>query len=229
MLGVYVNAVLIIFGSILGLLLRRFITERISKVMMLSLGFCTFLIGLKMALNYNNVFVLVLSMVLGGIIGELLQIEQRMHDGVNKLMSRVIKNTDSSFTKGFVIASTLFCTGAMAIVGSINSGLSHNHEILFSKAILDGVISITFAGIYGIGVAFSSVSIFLYQGLFVLLSQQLEFLSSQSIINDISGVGGLLVMMIGLDLAQIKETKVANFLPAVFIVFGLSTLFELLN
>jgi uncharacterized protein len=218
MFGVLVNCLAIAAGALLGLSFKKFITRQMGEHIEVALGFCTIAIGLKMALRFENVLLLVLSLAVGGILGHLWKIEDRSAWMAQKLQKKFSTKGDSQFALGCSMASILFCTGAMAVVGSINAGLSSDYEVLFAKATLDGVISISFGSIYGIGVVFSAIPVFIYQGAIVLLASQLKILSNPSILNDISGVGGVLVMMIGMNLSKIKRVPVGDYLPAIPLV-----------
>lgn len=219
MYGVLLNAVAILIGSLFGLFFRNILTEKISRCVETGIGYCTTVLGIKMALQYGNVVVLVSCVVFGGVIGTVLDLENNILKYTNKLKARFsAKKTESKFAQGFTAASVLFCTGAMAVVGSINSGLMNNHETLVMKSILDGIISITFAAIYGVGVAFSALPILVYEGSIAFFASKLTFLSQPNIINEISGVGGVLITMIGINIAGIKKISVGDFLPAMILV-----------
>ncbi len=216
-LGPVANAVGIVVGSLLGLVLRRFIPERAAKASELGLGVCTIVLGVKMALQFENVVILVFSVSLGGAIGAAMEIEQCLETGAKRLQAKFLARAGDRLAFAFVMTSLLYCTGAMAILGSIQSGIVHNHEVLFAKTILDGMISISFAAVYGIGVALSAIPVLIYQGGIALLAQQLTFLSEPGMLKEISGVGGVLLVLIGLSVSRIQKIAVGNFLPALVI------------
>lgn len=216
-LGPVANAVGIVVGTLLGLLLRRFIPERAARASELGLGICTLVLGVKMAMQFENVVILVLSVSVGGALGAALDIEQCLEKGAKRLQARFLARAGDRLAFAFVMTSILYCTGAMAIVGSIQSGIAHNHEVLFAKTMLDGMISITFAAVYGVGVALSAIPVLIYQGGIALLAQQLTFLSEPGMLKEISGVGGVLLILIGLSVARIQKIAVGNFLPALLI------------
>ncbi|MEW6056926.1 MAG: DUF554 domain-containing protein [Bdellovibrionota bacterium] len=218
MSGVLVNAGSIIIGTLLGLFFKKLVSDAISRRLEEALGICTLVLGLKMALQFENVLVVVACVSLGGVIGTLLKLELNVERLALKLQQKFSKARESKFGAGFTTASILYCTGAMAVVGSIQSGIMGNHEILYTKALLDGIISITFASIYGIGVAFSAFPVFFYQGAIAVLSSKLQVLSSPHVLNDISGVGGVLVAMIGLKVAGLKKIPIGDYLPAMVLV-----------
>lgn len=226
MLGVFANAGTIVLGSLVGLVFRRFISQEIAKKWEVGLGFCTLLIGIHMGLKFQSFLMVVICVVAGGALGTAIHLEDKIHSLSHKLHQVFTKTSESQFGIGFSTSSILFCVGAMAIVGSIQSGVARNHEVLFAKALLDGIASITFSAIYGAGVIFSAVSVFVYQGMLVLLSSKLHFLSEPEIISDISGVGGVLVMMIGSTIAGIRKVPLGDYVPAVIFVLVLSPLFR---
>ena len=128
-----------------------------------------------------------------------------------------LKNKESNVTAGFISCTLVYCVGSMSILGAIQSGLSGNNEILFSKALLDGIISISMAVSMGVGVVFSSISVFLYQGTITLLAQSLQSLLSDVVVNEMTAIGGTLIMAIGLNFLEIKRIRVGNMLPAIFL------------
>lgn len=221
MTGVFANPLAIIAGALAGILLGKIIPDRVSKRIELALGLCIVILGLKMALKFENALMLVLCVAGGGVAGTLLDLDQRIEAWSKRVQKRLqgnVKDREGKFVHGFVTASVLFCTGAMAVVGAIDSGARGNHEILFAKSVLDGVISITFASVYGFGVAFSALPVLLYQGAIALLASQLESLTSPHVLNELSGVGGLLLAMVGINLTGIHRIAVVDFLPAIPVV-----------
>ena len=221
MLGVAVNALAIIAGSIAGALFKKGIPERLTKHIMSGIALCVIYIGISGALKGENTLVLVISTALGGIIGELIDIDRHL-SSLGERIGRRFKNGDgASVGEGFVTGTLVFCVGAMAIVGSLQSGLTGNHETLFTKALLDGISSLVFAATMGFGVALSGVSIFIYQGVIVLLAGLLSPLLSDYIIAEMTCAGSLLIIGLGLNMLGITKIKVANFLPAIFLPIAL--------
>ncbi|MCK4790457.1 MAG: DUF554 domain-containing protein [Desulfobacteraceae bacterium] len=216
MLGTIVNTLSIIVGSLVGLLLRGGIPERYSQMIMHAIGLAVVLIGLKTALETHAILVVILSLVIGSILGELLRIEDRLEQFGHWIGSRLSKDS-KGVAKGFVTTSLLYCVGAMAIVGAMESGLTGNHETLFAKSILDGLGSVLFASTLGIGVLFSAVSVFVYQGLITLTASSLKQFLLPDVVSQMSAVGGLLIMAIGIGLLEIKKIKTGNIVPAIFI------------
>ncbi|HLG18748.1 MAG TPA: DUF554 domain-containing protein [Bdellovibrionota bacterium] len=218
MLGVFVNAAAIVFGTLLGIATRKILSESLLSAIRIGIGYATIALGLKMALKYESVVLLVSCLVAGGLIGAWLKIEANMEQLGERLKRIFGKRSDSQFPIGFAFASILFCTGAMAVVGSINSGALGDHEVLMAKSMLDGIFSITLGAIYGIGVAFSAITILLYQGTIALIAPKINALLQPSVINDLSGVGGVLVLMIGVNISGIKKIAVGDYFPAVILV-----------
>lgn len=216
MLGTIVNTLSIIVGSLVGLLLRGGIPERYSQMIMHAIGLAVVLIGLKTALETHAILVVILSLVIGSILGELLRIEDRLEQFGHWIGSRLSKDS-KGIAKGFVSTSLLYCVGAMAIVGAMESGLTGNHQTLFAKSILDGLGSVLFASTLGIGVLFSAVSVFVYQGLITLTASFLKQFLLPDVVSQMSAVGGLLIMAIGIGLLEIKKIKTGNIVPAIFI------------
>lgn len=219
MLGVWANVFAIALGSVIGLSFRKAFTPKILNRFETVMGLSTILIGLKMALRFNSVFILLFSLVLGGWLGTYLKIEQRLEQLIAHLQKRFSRLGPSEFSHAFILTSMMFCTGAMAILGPVQAGASGDNEMLFAKASIDGVLSITLAAVYGLGVAFSVIPVMLYQGSFVLLARHLSFFSSPAVLDEVSGVGGLLLVMIGLNVSGIKKIAVGDFLPAIFCAF----------
>jgi uncharacterized membrane protein YqgA involved in biofilm formation len=219
MLGTIVNAIAIICGSLLGLLFRKGIAGRYKDIIMSGVGLAVILIGIKSALSSDALMVVIFSVIIGAVIGEFLRIEQRL-EALGTYLERKISARSSdtgSFARGFVTASLVFCVGSMAIVGSLESGLTGNHQILFAKSILDGVTSIIFASVMGIGVLFSSVAVIAYQGAITMTAFLMKNLLVEATISQMTSVGGLLILAIGLNLLQITKIRIGNLLPGIFL------------
>lgn len=218
MIGTVVNTVCIILGSLIGLLCRGSIPHKYSQTTMHALGLAVVMIGLQTALNTDAIVVVICSLAIGSFLGGLLCIEDRLNR-LGNWLGRKCSKDGQSVSKGFVNASLLFCIGAMAIVGSLESGLSGNHQTLFAKSVIDGITSILFASTLGIGVLFSAVSVFLYQGLITITASAVKEFLVPEVVSQMSAIGGLLIMAIGLGLLEIKKFKIGNMLPAIFIPF----------
>lgn len=218
MIGVWVNGLAVVVGGLLGCLLRGGIEEKYRQTINYGLALCVVIIGVGGALKTQETLVMILSVVVGSAIGELLRIE----DGINRLgewaQSRFSRG-DNGFAAGFVNASLLFCVGAMAVVGSLEAGLQNRPDTLLAKAALDGVFSIILASGFGPGVIFSAVPLTLYQGGIALLAGVLSPLLTDALINEMSAVGSLLIIGIGINSMNLttERIRVGNMLPAIVI------------
>ncbi|WP_027702108.1 DUF554 domain-containing protein [Metaclostridioides mangenotii] len=228
MLGTIVNSLAIAVGCIVGLFIKKGIPERVSKTIMSGLGLCVLYIGIEGSLKGENTLITVICIAVGGLIGELIDIDKKINKLGDFLQEKFSKGDDqeTSIAKGFVTTSLIYCVGAMAIVGALESGLTGNHQTLFTKALLDGISAIIFTTTLGIGVIFSSVAVFIYQGLITIGAAFLSTLLSEAVVTSLTAVGSLLIIGIALNLLEITKIKVANLLPAVFlpILFGLLNL-----
>lgn len=219
MLGTIVNALAIFAGALLGLLFSRGIPENYKEIILNGVGLSVLLIGVKSALVSDSLMIVIFSVIIGAVIGEALKIEKKLESLGKFLESKVSsKSSDtSSFARGFVTASLVFCVGSMAIVGSLESGLTGNHQTLFAKSILDGVTSIIFASTMGLGVMFSGVAVFLYQGLITVTAVFMKSFLVPETIEQMTSVGGLLIMAIGFNMLKITTIRVGNLIPAIFL------------
>jgi uncharacterized membrane protein YqgA involved in biofilm formation len=229
MLGTIVNAGTIVVCSLVGALFIKNIPARFEEILKKAIGLAIIYFGLKGAFENTHSLLLILSLVSGAIIGELIDIDKGMNR-IGTWAESKMGMQGGTFAKGFVSASILFCSGAMAIVGSMQSGLEGNHETLFAKSILDGSISIVFSASLGIGVLFSALAVLVYQGGITLLAMAARTLLTPEIITEMSAVGSLLVAAIGFNFLLTngnggpKEIKVANLIPAVFVPLVFLTL-----
>jgi uncharacterized membrane protein YqgA involved in biofilm formation len=216
MLGPVVNAVTIVVCGLLGCFVVRGIPARFEEIIKKAIGLSIIYVGVKGALDNELILLLIMSMVIGAILGELINIDKLMNR-FGSWAEKKLGMSGGTFSKGFVSASILFCTGSMAIVGSMQSGLLGNHETLFAKSILDGSIALVFAASMGIGVIFSAAPVLVYQGGIVLASLLIKDQLTPDIIREMSAVGSLLIAAIGFNFLGVKEIKVANLIPAIFI------------
>jgi len=232
MLGPLVNALTIIICSLVGCFLVKGIPQRFEEHILKALGLAILFVGFRGAFENQNMLLLIMSMAIGAVIGELINIDKWMNRfglwaekrlGMDKkpepesLTEIPDGRQKRSFSKGFVSASILFCTGSMAIVGSMQSGLQGNHEILYAKSILDGCLSLIFSASFGIGAAFSALPVLLYQGSIALAAHAVGSYLTADIIREMSAVGSLVIAGIGFNFLGVKEIKVANLIPAIFI------------
>jgi len=211
--GTLVNTGAVVAGSLLGVLIGKRLPERIKTIVMQALGLSVILIGLQMALSGTRPLLVIGSILLGAVTGELLDIEGRIA-AIGEWLKRRFRSESSTFVQGFVTASVLYCTGAMVIVGSIRDGTVGDPSILYVKSLLDGVASIAFASSLGLGVAFSALSVFAVQGAITLLASKLSFLQSPVVIESVTATGGLLILGIGINILEIKQIRVGNLVPA---------------
>ena len=216
MLGTIVNSLAIIVGAILGISLKNGIKEDYKNTIMDGIGLCVLIIGIMGGIESENIVLIISSIVLGSLIGEIIGIENKLDKLGNKMEGYFGKN-DSNFSTGFVTGSLVYCIGAMAIVGALESGLSGNHQTLFAKSTLDGISAIIFSSTLGIGVAFSAIPVFIYQGIITLLANFVKDILTPEVIREMSSVGGILIAAIGINILGIKKIKVGNMLPAIFI------------
>lgn len=218
MIGTLINTVAILVGTALGLVLRRGIPERMRSTVIQGQGLCVILIGISGALKTADTLGMIVCTVAGGLIGAAINIEKRLDDLGAFLERRVSRQNEEngSIAKGFVTASLMFCVGAMAIVGAMDSGLRGDHSTLLAKSALDGISAVFFASSLGIGVGLAAFAVLIYQGAFALLAMWLEPLLSAEMIAEMGAVGGLLIVGIGLNMIYDKHIAVGNLLPAIF-------------
>lgn len=223
MLATIINVVLVLVGSAVGLLFKNLISDRLMSIITHALGLCVLGIGIGGMIGTEDMLCVIVCMVIGTVIGEVIDIERRLEKAGDLLRSRVAKgDSNSRFTESFVNASLLFCVGAMAITGSIEAGLNHNYEIIVSKGVIDGVTSISFAATMGVGVAFSVIPLFIYQGAITLLAAWVGPYLPAAVITEMSAVGGTLIVAIAINMLDLSNTKikVGNMLPAMFLPIG---------
>ncbi len=213
MIGTVVNTGAIVIGSAIGLTAGARLPEGIKVILMQALGLAVITIGLRMALEAQHVLLAIGCLLLGGITGELLRIEQRL-EGLAEILRRKLRSNSGRFVEGFVTATLLYLTGAMTIVGSIRDGTVGDPSVLLLKSLLDGVASVALASSLGIGVMCSALPVLVVQGGITLLAAQLAFLSEPAVLDAINATGGLLILGIGINLLEIGRIHVGNLLPA---------------
>lgn len=222
-LGTIVNSLVIVIGSVIGLFLKENVNEKVSNTIMNGLALCVIYIGISGTLKGNNTIVMIISVAVGAFIGEIIDIDNKL-ENLGKIIEKSFNknNGNISIAQGFVTATLLFCIGAMAIVGSLESGLNNNHSTLYAKSILDGISSIIFASTLGIGVALSAIVVFIYQGSITLAASFLSTFLSDIAINNMTAVGSLLIIGLGLNMLGVTKIKVSNLLPSIIIAVLLS-------
>ncbi|MGE4214381.1 MAG: DUF554 domain-containing protein [Anaerotignaceae bacterium] len=221
MLGTIVNALAIAIGGLIGLVLRGGMKPRYKDIIISVLGLSVAFIGISTALGgllsgEAEAILYIVSLVIGSIIGETMKIEEKL-ESVGDIIQNKIGSKGGNVSQGFVTASLTFCVGTMAILGSIESGIQGVHTTLFTKSVLDGVTSIIFASTLGIGVLFSAVSVFLYQGLLTMLASVVQQYMTAAMMREISIIGGIMIFAIGCNMLEIRRFKVGNMLPAILV------------
>ena len=219
MIGTLFNTVAILLGTAVGLLARRSLNDRLKDTVVQGEGLCVILIGLSSALQTADTMCVIICIVVGGLLGSAVNIERRLGQLGGVLEKRFAAGQqEGSIARGFVSASLIYCVGAMAIVGAMDSGLRGDHSTLIAKSMLDGVTSIFLAGSMGIGVGLSAFAVLIYQGLIAILAGWLEPLLTAPIITEMGAVGGLLICGIGLNMIYDEHhIPVGNMLPAIFL------------
>lgn len=215
MIGVLVNTGSVILGSLLGLLLKKGVPEAISRGVMRALGLCTLYIGISGMLKGENMLVAIVSMAVGTALGTALDLDGRLTRFGDRLQTRL--GGLGNISQGFVTASMMFCVGAMTIVGSLQSGLTGDNGTIFTKSLLDFVSSLIFASSLGVGVLLAAGAVFVYQGALVLLAQWVAPFLTEAVVAEMTCVGSLAILALGLNMLDVAKLKVANFIPAMFL------------
>lgn len=217
-LGVIVDGLAILLGGILGLFFNKGISKRFENAIMKAIAISAIYIGIRGMSSGENTILIILSMVFGVIIGESLNVDSKINALASSLAAKLsAKKGKSKFSEGFITGSLIMGVGALSIVGPIESGLTGNHTIMMTNAVMDGVTSIVLASSLGVGVAFSSIVVFIYEAVIVVFAGNLDTLLTSVMINDVNAIGSLLVLIIGLNLLEVTDIKVMNFVPAIFI------------
>ena len=225
--GVLVNVLTVLIGSTLGLLLKKQIPEKLTTAVMTAIGLCTVAIGVTGVIKGQNQLVMIISLVLGTIIGTLIDIDGKLTKIGDKLQKKKGENEKSTFSQGFVTASLLFCVGAMTIVGSMNAGISGDNQMLYTKSVLDLISSTMLGASLGIGVLFSSVFVLAFQGGLVALSMALGSFLNDFAVAELICAGSVMIIALGLNLIGITKIKVANLLPGLVLVQVVCKIMEL--
>ncbi|WP_419882575.1 DUF554 domain-containing protein [Peribacillus sp. B-H-3] len=228
LLGTIVNAICIIAGTLLGRVLQN-IPEKMKDTVMSGIGLAVTVLGLQMGFKSQQYLIVILSLVIGAVLGELADIDARLNS-LGRFIERKMKAKEgNTIAQGFVTATLIFLIGAMAIIGALDSGIRHDHDVLYTKAVIDGFTSIILASTLGIGVIFSAVPVFLYQGAIALFATQIDKWVPQelmhSFIMEMTATGGLMIAAIGLNLMGLTKIRAANLLPGVLVTAVLVTIF----
>lgn len=226
--GTLINTALIALGTAVGLLVKKILPERLKETLMQAISLVVMFIGICGAvaaalragedgvLDTNYTLIMILAMVIGTVIGELLNIEGHLDSLGKRAQKRFAAGGKSTFAEGMVTATLLFCIGAMAVVGALDNGIRGSYDVLLAKSIIDGVTSAVLASTLGVGVLFSAFFVFLYQGAISLLGVSIEPLLSDAVVSQMSLVGSILIFAVGLKMMGNTKLKIGNFLPAVF-------------
>jgi uncharacterized membrane protein YqgA involved in biofilm formation len=218
----FINAFAIIAGSFIGLLIRKGMPKRYEQAIYSAAGIVTIVIGMQMAFKTAHILAYAIALIVGGLIGTMLDIEGAVLKLGETLKRRFVKGDDGgNFAYGFLSASVLYCSGAMAIVGSFKAGTEGDYSLIFTKSILDGFLSILFASTMGIGVMFSALTVLVYQGALTIASVWAKPFVNPLMLAELTGIGGALVVMIGINLLELKKLKTGDFLPALVVTAAL--------
>lgn len=219
MLGTFVNCLAIMAGTSVGMLFRNGIPERYNQTVMQAIALSVMLIGIKSALGCPDLLIIIICLAAGSLMGEFIGIEaylKRLGDFLERKFSKPSSKA-TSLSTAFVTASLLYCVGSMAIVGSLESGLTGNHDTLFAKSFLDGITSIILTASLGIGVGLSAFAVLIYQGAITLAAGVMKPYLIPAVVSQMSATGGLLILAIGLNMIREKKIAVGNMLPAIFL------------
>jgi len=217
MQGTLINVAAVIVGSVIGLVLHSRVPKKITAIAFQGIGLFTLFLGVTMAMKTSNFLVMIFSIVVGSIIGELVGIEELI-DRFSVWLKGRLKHGDEKFSEGFVVSSLLFCMGSMAILGAIEEGLGGTPDLLLAKSLLDGFSSIVLSSSLGLGVLFSTIPLLIYQGSLTLFAGSLQPYLTEMIIDELSSVGGLLLVGLGISILEIKKLKIINMLPSLIVV-----------
>lgn len=224
MLGTLVNVSAVIIGSIIGLIIHTKLPKRIITIVFQGIGLFTIFIGIKMALKTDYLLIMVFSIVIGSIIGELINIEKGINN-LSEYLKRKIKINSDRFSEGLITAFLLFCLGSMTILGAIEEGLGGRPNLLMTKSLMDGFSSIALSASLGIGVIFSVIPLLIYQGGLTVFASYLQNFFTPTMINELTAVGGLLLIGLGINILEILKLRISNMLPSLVIVIILVLIF----
>ena len=221
MLGTIVNTVAVVAGGAIGLLLKKGIPQKVTDTVMQGLALCVIAMGISGALGGSKTLTMIVSMALGAVVGTLLDLDGRLNRLGENVEKKLAPGGQGRIATGFVTASLLYCVGALGIVGSLQSGLTGDHSMLYTKSMLDFISSIVLCASLGVGVMLSAATLFLYQGLITLLAQALAPVLTDAVIAEMTCVGSLLIIGMGLNMLGVTRIKIMDYVPAMFIVIGL--------
>jgi len=224
MYGTLINAVAVIIGSIVGLIVHTKIPEKITNTAFYAVGLFTIILGIMMAIKTSNLLIMIFSIVIGAIIGEIFDLDKRINN-FGEWLKKKFKTKNDKFSEGFVTAFLLFCMGSMTILGAIEDGIYGTPNLLVAKSILDGFSSIVLSATMGIGVLFSFIPLLIYQGGITIFASSMQVFFTDLIINELTAVGGIILLGLGITMLEIKKIRILNMLPSLIIVVILAYLF----
>lgn len=220
LLGTLVNGIAIIVGTLIGLVWRK-IPEQVKTTVMQAMGLAVSILGIGMGLKSDNYLIVIISLAIGSVLGEYWKLEDRLNKLGVWIERKIGATQKGSIAKAFVTSTLVFVVGALAIIGSLDSGLRHDHDVLFTKSIIDGFVSIIFTATLGFGVIFSAIPVMLYEGGITLLATQIDqWISVETLdqlVKELTATGGILIFAIGLNLLEITKIRIVNMLPSILI------------
>jgi uncharacterized membrane protein YqgA involved in biofilm formation len=217
MIGTIINTVTVLLGGTLGVIFKNHISKRFTGIFFQAVGLFTLVLGIKMALEGHEILLIIFSLILGSLTGEWLKLDKRI-DRFGEWCKKRFKGNNEKFSEGLITSFLLFCSGSMTILGSIQEGLGQGHELLFTKALMDGFSSLVLATTFGASVAITAVPLFLFQGGLTLMAMFFGANISMSIVNELTAVGGILLIGVALSILEVKRIKVTNMLPALIFI-----------
>lgn len=222
--GTFINTFSVILGGSLGILIKNSLPEKYKKIIFQGIGLFTILLGISMAIPFPNPLIIIFSILIGGLIGVLINLEERL-DNLSSILKKKLNLKDSKFNEGLITAFLIYCIGSMTILGAINEGISGDNSLLITKSVLDGFTSIALASTFGIGVIFSVIPMLIFQGGLTLLASFFGNFFTESLIQYLTSTGGILILGIGINLLELKKISVLNLLPSLIVVVVLFLLF----
>lgn len=227
-LGSIVNAISVIIGSIIGIYFGSFLSEKIRKAVFQIIGLFTIVLGMQMSLKTNQFLILLVSLIIGTIIGESFSIEKGIESLSNKLKIK-LQSENKLFSEGLITAFLLYCVGSMTFVGSIEEGIHQDRTLMYTKSLMDGITSILLASSFGSGVLFSAMPLLIFQSTLTLGAIYFEAYLHPELITEISALGGVIIIGIGLNILEITKIKVSNMLPALLLIIPIYHLIYLVQ
>ena len=224
MYGTLINAVAVIIGSTIGLIVHSKLPEKITNTAFQGVGLFTIILGIMMAIKTSNLLIMIFSIVIGAIIGEIINIEKRINNFGERFKNK-LKTKNERFSEGFITAFMLFCMGSMTILGAFEDGIYGTPNLLVAKSVLDGFSSIVLASVMGIGVLFSFIPLLIFQGSLTIFASNMQSVFTTVMINELTAVGGIILFGLGITMLDIKKIKIINLLPSLIIVAILAYFF----